>query len=435
MALKDKENIINRQEISATKSEQAEVSPDSLKEKIGGWFGRLKEKSQLDSKEATDLMDASEQDLGLSLPEERAAAEVEIKAADARKEAFLEDIGNIIELPGLKDEFSEHWSLEMEKKELELQELKALAGVCYRKIGERASRLGLEVSGRPDEAISFKPEDDFSLGVYSTESDAIKVNRNSAKVIIHEELHFSGAVDKRSGRQNLGEKRLSKTGFHSLWAANETEGEKRDNLRSLNEAVTEKMAQEIFEENQKDIIPELMAVAPDLAERHDQVAEQEKQWRLANSEKNLKSDYAYSQEYDMDSQGLSLDEFASAEKDRIGRSCEALRFASQAQEIVQEKKSYVKEVEILEAILDRLGQARAGEDGLPFAEARQKEWDDMQRAYLKGETIYLRKLEKIIGPGILRQFNEIDVREAKVGEEEAEEYQKKVDGLIEKIRG
>lgn len=435
MASKDKENIINHQESPASSPEQIKASPDSLEEKIGDWFGRIKEKSQLDSKAATNLMNDSEADLGLRLPEERVAADLEVQALDSRKEALLEDIGNIVELPGLKDEFAEHWAFETEKKELEIKELKALAGVCYRKIGERASRLGLEISGRPDEAISFKPEDDFNLGTYSTESDSIKVDKSSAKVIIHEELHFSGAVDKRSGRQNLGEKRLSKTGFHSLWAANEMAGEKRDNFRSLNEAVTEKMAQEIFAESQKDIVHELMAAAPDLVERHDQAVEREKQWRLVNAEKNISSDYAYAQEYDMDSQGLSLDEFASAEKERISRSCETLKFANQAQEIVQEKKSYLKEVEILEAILDRLGQVRAGEDGLPLAEARQKEWDDMQRAYLKGETIYLRRLEKVIGPGILRQFNEIDIREAKTSEEAVEKYKEQVNALLKTIRG
>lgn len=57
----------------------------------------------------------------------------------------------------------------------------------------------------------------------------------------------------------------------------------------------------------------------------------------------------------------------------------------------------------------------------------------MQRAYLKGETIYLRRIEKIVGPNLLREFNDIDIRKVNNEEETRDDYQKKINDLIKRI--
>ncbi len=429
------------------------VQPESLELKTENYLSKLKQLkdvSETDTQEALAMITSAETSLVSSLPEERAVATEEIRKLDEQKnnllvsseKSFQEGQSGAVEAGSSWSNIEQpdanlRDTLRQEKESLKLRELKTLAAVAYSKIRDHAASLGVEISGAPEDIITFKGRDSKNLGVYSTDSDDIKVESNSAKVIIHEELHFVGAVDNRSGEKNLGNNRISKTGFKSVWKSPEAEGKDKDLLRSLNEAVTEKMAREIFKQNKESIIDDVIKADPDIAQLNDKLAEQEKTLALADTERYLPDKYrAYTenvfiQEYDMERQ--SFEDLAAEEKNKIESKFQADLFNARSQSILKESDSYNSEIRVLDAMLDKLSQVRARQNDISLEVARNEEWRDMQKAYLKGETIYLRRIEKIVGPNFLREFNEVDVRKVKSEEESQEDYQKKINNLIERI--
>ncbi len=449
-----KEEKVRVEETSSEKPEKKESLPARIENYLNR-LDQLKDISRGDTNEALELLADSQTDPSSDLSLEKSEIISEIKDLDAEKTALIDESekllqeeqlgGGIVRLPDLDleiDSLSSQYSyqidqLQFEKSNLRHRELKILAAVSYSKIKDHASDLGVEIVGLPEEKISFKNKDGVNAGAYNTDYDDIRVDSNSAHVIIHEELHFAGAVDNRNGQKNLGEKRLSKTGFKSVWQAREGNGKDRDVLRSLNEAVTEKMAREIFNANKESIISDVVKADPDIAELNDKLVEKEKALELSESERYLPEKYKtyqeniFIQEYEMGRQ--SFEELAAEEKRKIESRCNSQLFAVKSQEMLKESNAYSNEIRVLDAILDKLSQARADEENISPDEAKIKEWQDMQRAYLKGETIYLRRIDKIIGPNILREFNDIDIRKVNGQEETVENYRKKIDDLIERI--
>lgn len=427
--------------------------PESFLSKIDLHLNKLKQlegASHADTKEALAMIAGAEDGLQSSLPEEMEAATTEINRLDDQKNRLLVSsesalqgeraTATAVESPWANIDQSDlklRESLRQEKESLRLRELKTLAAVAYTKIKDHADSLGLEIGSAPEDRISFKNKGSRSLGIYSTDSDDIKVESNSAKVIIHEELHFAGAVDNRSAKKNLGDNRISKTGFKSVWKSREAEEPDKDLLRSLNEAVTEKMAREIFQKNKEAIIADVIKADPEIAQLNDKLAEQEKSLALSDVERYLPDKYkayqenVFIQEYAMDSQ--SFEELSAEEQQKIESKFKAELFESRSQEMLKDTESYSSEITVLDAMLDRLSQARAGQENIGLDAARTEEWKDMQRAYLKGETIYLRRIEKIVGPNFLREFNDIDIRKVNNEEETREEYQQKISNLINRI--
>lgn len=429
------------------------VQPEGLevkKEEYQSKFNQLKDVSESDTQEALAMITRAEAALTSSLPEERVVATEEIRRLGEQKNNLLalsetaihdnNQTGIVADSSWSNIEQSDinlRDTLRREKESLKLRELKTLAAVAYSKISDHAASLGVEISGSPEDRIGVKDKDSKNLGVYSTESDNIRVESNSAKVIIHEELHFISAVDNRSGKKNLGDNRLSKTGFKSVWKSHEAEGEDKDLLRSLNEAVTEKMAREIFQQNKEAIIADVIKADPGIAQLNDKLAEQEKALAQADVERYLPDKYkAYTenvfiQEYEMEKQ--SFEDLAAQENQKIESKFQTELFSARSKEMLKESDSYNSEIMVLDAVLERLSKERATQDKVSLDVARREEWRDMERAYLKGETIYLRRIEKIVGPNFLREFNEIDFRKVNSGEESKEDYQTKISNLMERI--
>lgn len=364
--------------------------PESLLSKIEQYLGKFKELkgfSQSDTQEASAMIASAEDGLSSSLPEAREAATMEINRLDIQKkslfaasESAIQDekpATAAVESPWANIDQSDlklREYLRQEKESLRLRELKTLAAVSYTKIKNHAESLGVEIDSTPEDRISFKDKGSHSLGTYNTDLDDIKVDSNSVKVIIHEELHFAGAVDNRSAKKNLGENRISKTGFKSVWKSREAEGPDKDLLRSLNEAVTEKMAREIFQKNKKAIIADVIKADPEIAQLNDKLAEQEKTLALSDVERYLPDKYkAYQEnvfikEYAMDSQ--SFEELNAEEQQKIESKFKAELFESRSQEMLKETESYSSEITVLDAMLDRLSQARAGQENISLDTAR-----------------------------------------------------------------
>lgn len=454
----------NNQKFSEDSKQELEPSNENLAKEglpstIENYFNNLKYLkgvSSADTQEALNLITDSQVDFSPSLLKEKAIVIKDIEELDAKKTNLISESEEAFQIQKT-DPDSTGWpdagdvdeadielsnqltKLPQEKEALKNRELKILATVSYQKIKDHATSLGMEIGDFPKDKIDFQPRNNFNLGVYDTSTDDIKVNFRSAKVIMHEELHFAGAIDNRSGRKNAGNNRLSKTGFHSYWKVRENKkkkGENRDLFRSLNEAVTEKMAEEIFRKSKESIISDLIKIEPDIAESHDGLVEKERVLTLQNYLKYLPDKYkAYTENIFLqdDENLMSFEDLVTEEKKRIESNFKLETFEVRSREMINDVNTYKNEIKILEAILKKLAKTRAESENIPFDEAMDKEWQDMQRAYLKGETIYLRHIEKLVGPNILREFNEIDIRKVDRQEETVEDYRNKVNNLIKRI--
>lgn len=452
----------NSEKLSQNES-KAESASEKLKhpEELSGGienylskFKQLKDTSQADTNEALRMINSEEANLSSVFPEEQLAAVEKINSLDAQKINALATSENAIKESASGAVYEDlTWSnvddsnvdshadlrimLRQEKLSLKNRELKTLATVAYDKIKEHANSLGVEINASPQDKVRIKNDGSNYIGRYSFESDNIEVKSNSVKVIIHEELHFITAEDNRSEKKNMGDNRAAKTGFHSVWKSHETEGQNRDLLRSLNEAVTQKMTTEIFQKNKETIISDAIKIDPEIAQINDKLVEQEKALALADAQKDLPYKYKQQQEnvfFQEDPMNKeSFEELAAKEQRLIESKFQAEIFNVRSKEILDDPEGYINEVRVLDAMLEKLAQSRAGQENISLDVARKDEWRDMQKAYLKGETIYLRRVEKIIAPGILREFNEINPGNIKKDEETTEEYKKKINNLIERI--
>ena len=70
-------------------------------------------------------------------------------------------------------------------------------------------------------------------------------------------------------------------------------------------------------------------------------------------------------------------------------------------------QAYKKEITLLDPILDGLGRKEAERSHQTFDEARQTIWTDLQKAYFNGQVMWLRKIDKVFGKGMLRRIGEL----------------------------
>jgi hypothetical protein len=75
--------------------------------------------------------------------------------------------------------------------------------------------------------------------------------------------------------------------------------------------------------------------------------------------------------------------------------------------IAESQKAYLPEIGVLEAILFTLAKKRSKENTISLEDAYGIEWKDLQRAYFEGNTLFLRRIDTILGEGTLRAFDSI----------------------------
>lgn len=320
-------------------------------------------------------------------------------------------------------------SLEEKEQQLNKAELQAVARVAYNQIRQHANKLGIEIGDLSPEKISFLTEDSKAEAIYNTGSDSIKSKKKSVSDLIHEGLHFATATDNRAGSHLAGEKRLSKTGFHSYWDKKDINKPNTDILRSLNEAVTEKMAQEIFLSRGSQIEESTnRACWPIFMERKD-VLNKQKQLELTDLEKSNKP----SHENERESTDYNHDNFIEIEKkydQKIPKN-----FGKEQKELFENNRAYPSEIRILNKILEKMAIVRSKKEGVPVYRVRveNKEWEELQKAYLKGNTLYLKNIEKAVGPGFLREFDDLDRRSIIDGLQTEEEFDNQVSALLKRL--
>lgn len=301
-------------------------------------------------------------------------------------------------------------SLKKREEELNLAELRKASEIACSHINWRANRLGVEIETPSSEDIAFLSKDAKYLGTYNTYDDSIKCKNKSIATLIHESLHFVSAIDERSGQKLAGEKRLSKSGFCSVWDTGDNSYV--DIFRALNEAVTEKMAQEIYSFRKDKIENDLsMPLVCIFWERKD-VIKQQKEIELNSLNQEGKKS--------------SVEDIRSINdkyKNKLERN-----FLDEQKEYLEDDFAYVQEISILDAILEKTSKYNSEKNGIPIQLAKMYEWDDLQRAYLKGNTLYLKKIAQVVGLDILKEFSSLDRNKTE------EEFELQVQTILSHIR-
>ncbi len=288
--------------------------------------------------------------------------------------------------------------------EIEQWQLEDTASVTHEYIQNHAKELGVSLSFFPPRGAAVG-ETYGNRAVYSPDENKILFSKDSEihpPHIIHEQLHYSSSVKNyrrpfgsiRGGSpqidpQAFGDKRDYKTGFNSYW--NKPEDESSHNFFALNEAVTEKMAREIYQNNRAKIKNDIQTRFPERSSQKSELATR---------------------------MGRELP------KNRMDRGLET-----------EPEKVYEKEIEILDAILEAVARKRVANDNAEFNEALSEEWQNLQRAYFDGNVLYLRRFEKMIGPNLLRKLNDIDpIAEYRDNPEETEKYQEQTRSILAYIK-
>ncbi|MFA6000298.1 MAG: hypothetical protein WC783_04990 [Candidatus Paceibacterota bacterium] len=263
--------------------------------------------------------------------------------------------------------------------------------------------------------------------------------------IVHEAFHFFSSEFYQHGDEAVEQARLNsrrevRSGFHGVFykdSGKDIEEGVRVNFRDLNEAITEKMAREVVEQN------------PDLQTRLRSLFTGRKEECLAKlaialkakqskDEKDFESYFALLQkgheerlkemvdelrlsgmnEEDIkdfiDKDSESMKKFLNGVKTQFGLDPDFYQDLAQMMTESIEKayafearhNSYNDEVEILNVLLEGLAKVRAREENIPIEDARALCWKEMQTAYLTGTVMHLRKIDRVWGRGTLWYLND-----------------------------
>ncbi len=324
-----------------------------------------------------------------------------------------------------------------QRKELEKQELQEVGEIAYDFIREHCKALGVDVGAFSKDAIDWDEVNGNSKAHYSYKFNHIMTKSSSLHVLIHEEMHYAAsAKNSEAGKiaaeeGTAPEKRWSKTGFVSTWGKSEENA--YSNFRSLNEAVTEKMAREILGKNKDRFEEEYKKRNFKSIEQKKKFAQDYYDQQKAEWDANSKDMYAL---YEWANDGETYEDFYNSKLADFEKSFENTndKIPFNPDVLKDVEKVYENEINIFDAMLDKLARHRATTEQISESEAYTKEWTELQQAYLQGNTMALRRIDQVLGPGTLREFNEIDLKLAKTNDTAYEEYHKKIDALMAKLK-
>jgi hypothetical protein len=297
----------------------------------------------------------------------------------------------------------------------ELEQLLELGALAEDFIREYAQSLGVDspLTKRPID-VKWGADSEEALGTYDYTTNRTGIEntypgRNFA-VLLHEGLHHVASFKNSHAGESAQEKniepkrRVTKTGFASYW---KTEAKEKTtftgNLKNLNEAVTEKIAQELFTKT-KDSLASIYATRyRNTLNRRNTFLEKTKQHVLRESPRL--SAKIHSLIIDPDQ---SLEEYQKEwEKEIETRYKKEQSVPFNLSYIAESQKAYLPEIGVLEAILFTLAKKRSKENTISLEDAYGIEWKDLQRAYFEGNTLFLRRIDTILGEGTLRAFDSI----------------------------
>lgn len=378
-------------------------------------------------------------------------AEDKNKLSEIKRQLGIEEVlekDGVVELVEFEKKYQDKLE-ELEKKEEKnkLEELKTVASLANKYIKEYTEKIGVksfEFSSENIDWLSFDKDFERFSGFYSDTDKKIKITKRESvpllEVVIHELVHFQTSI---KNEENLGNipSRISKVGFNSNWVfQKENSKEEKDIFRGLNEAITDKLAKEINMQKKDSLIMDIQSINPNLVKENKDNIEKIKDIRLEKidfmdkaGEKNWleysKNDVYNLQDYEMNGgfEGLKkyykdfiLKDFEEKENFGIGQ-----RYVSG-----DRKTGYEEEIRALDIILDKLAYNSSQEKKISLEEARETEWKDLQKAFFEGNTLYLKKIDRVVGKGTLREFNKINRRNIS----NKGDIKNKVDDLINKIQ-
>ena len=331
------------------------------------------------------------------------------------------------------------------------------------------------------------------ISQYRQESNTIILGSSdeiSLQVLIHELIHFFSASQQLfSGKAleehtNLRHVHIEKSGFHSVWTSHET-GNRTSFLGALNEAITEQITSDIFScfrEKMKHEIPTLQRMFEGKKVVQLQRIEHEKEVAIALKLKEYKEYYIHAVKELISSwkkyqvwvdgvleceQDVSLKNALALEREQalvalkssitqyrhmlktLSRSYSSVTKSQFKDEMEAVHRSftfaynpeitYFEEITMLNYLLDGLAYHEMTHlPGKSFVDVRNVVKKDLYRAYFKGNSFFLRKIDKTFGNGMLRKINAIPTIRVSTEvqqcfEQVLEEIQNTVQALSKKV--
>ena len=325
-------------------------------------------------------------------------------------------------------------SLKERRESFRHQELQEVAQCAYEFIKDRATELGISVAELPMGSVLFSKERGDFLGWYSHEKNNVNFGENknpSLTDVIHEELHFAASLKDLSSAKNENPDRVVyKSGFASSWKNTKEDEQVSKNLESFNEAVTDKLAQELSAKNRSKLSSVYTSRFHEAVLERNNLAEEERRENLSGEEGEAADMYDL-----LIDESSSLDEFKNERNQVIENQYREKIDNPFGKTYLREdgRRTYSDEVELLDTIIDSLAKKQVQEKKIAIEEARLEEWQYIQKAYFEGNTMALGRIDQLLGPGILQKFNEINRREVIGERDKKQEFKDKISALKEKI--
>jgi|GEM_PF-6649560 len=271
-------------------------------------------------------------------------------------------------------------------------------------------------------------------------------NEGNLGTIVHELLHFFSSEFYTHGEEEVEKSKLSgrrevRTGFHGVFYQNSEEKGNWDfqaTFRHLNEAITEKMSREIISQD-----PNLLSTLKPLFAGRKEIRIEQLKKGLELKDSESKNDYekyikdleaiqeASLQESLEQLRSLGISESELKDFEIMSRG-EIKEFLNSMRELHKpgmdfyqdvlprmldsieigysfevDRHVYNDEIEILNILLEGMAKVRTKEENISIEEAKKLCWREMQIAYFQNNVMYLRKIDKVWGKGVLRYLNNL----------------------------
>lgn len=331
----------------------------------------------------------------------------------------------------------------------------AVIALSNRLITERLESLGLKARKIDSNRITYHIP--VAMNVYKGEVDFVLLRDSSEADVgttLHEFIHAASsehhyAESKKIEVDKKQHKRNTRSGFHVNWYRGGFDKSSSVNFRNLNEAITEKIARELRTENHDEIrkmsslfvgrceqkiaefeaqfaerreqglrkIAEIQAdaereIAEVMAEHDAEVSMLDAELEKHGVPEERRADFRESKKESLDFKigNIRMVEKYTVELERSTISDEnkkkGVAGIKKGYSFTVDRDTYDSYIQVLDLLIE--GASYAESYSLQeFERKRRKIWDDLQRAYFNGNSLYLRKFDKGYKEKIMRRFQNL----------------------------
>ena len=335
-----------------------------------------------------------------------------------------------------KNKFSvEVFAKQIESLNLELQQ--QIGAIAYFIIRQRMETLGIsgikdfdpasvatmkEYFEHYEKGLGPHGEHSETAAYYTHERNQIASPRGGLGVpfknFVHEMLHYISSTLNLPEQPSVNKRRHSKTGFDSLYTNDGTfneedpdKSEPKNSFQLLNEGVTEILNHDLSNSLTIEAFGDLYKkLFPKNAQKNLNTEKEAYDNFLKNYE-DVKKEAESSQE---NKNRLTFFEKMKIQKENELTQMNTLPIANHVNPLKnQDVISYPEMVKLIDKIIDGMTNTTMLENKLHDYESTRKTiWSDLQKAYLTGNVVYLRKLESIYGEGFLRMISDLNYSDA-----------------------